>query len=174
MKSKKGSLSLSVNAIVVLILAITMLGLGLGFINKMFGDISQQMEEKISQEAEPPTPSSRNPITLSRESLITNAGDAEVLKVGIHNPTDGEWTSQAPWIDCGSSSLDLLNSFAVNTKTVGVGESAVYVLQISVPDGAVADTYLCKVQMPCDAPAPGGDCTTTAEYYKDLTVTVKA
>ena len=52
---KKGSLNLSVNAIVILILAITMLGLGLGFVKGMFGKVSGQLEEKISQEQEPST-----------------------------------------------------------------------------------------------------------------------
>ena len=86
---KKASLTLSVNAIVILILVITMLGLGLGFINKMFGDVSEQFEEKITQESDPPEASASEQITLSRERIIANSGDRVVLKTSVYNSWGG-------------------------------------------------------------------------------------
>lgn len=89
--SKKGAMELSVTAIVILILAIVMLGLGLGFIRGMFGKVATQFEQQIATEPEPPAASGSEPITLSRESIITRAGEPEVLKVDVYNPSDGNW-----------------------------------------------------------------------------------
>jgi len=82
---KKGAFSLSVNAIVILILAIVMLGLGVTFIRNMFGKVSGQIEEMISAEPEPQSPFRSDPITLSREHIITTSGDTEVIKVSVYN-----------------------------------------------------------------------------------------
>src|SRR3989338_9453323 len=89
---KKGAIELSVTAIIVLILAIVMLGLGLGFIRGMFGKVSTQLEQQVAAEPEPAIPTGTIPITLSRESIVTNAGDKEVIKVGVFNPSDTVWT----------------------------------------------------------------------------------
>ena len=97
---RKGSLSLSVNAIIILILAIVMLGLGLGFIRGMFGKVSTQIEEQISAEPEPSIPTGFNPITLSRESVITRAGEKEIIKVSLFNPSSGDWSSAKPEATC--------------------------------------------------------------------------
>ena len=78
--NKKAAIELSVTAIVILILAIVILGLGLGFIRGMFGKVSTQFEQQIAAEPEPPTPSTADPLTLSRESIISHAGDTEVVK----------------------------------------------------------------------------------------------
>ena len=91
---KRAAIELSVTAIVVLILAIVILGLGLGFIRGMFGKVSTTFEQQVATEPEPPKGSPVEPITLSRESIITGAGQTEVLKVGIYNPTDSDWAIQ--------------------------------------------------------------------------------
>ena len=97
MRSKKAAIELSVTAIVILILAIVILGLGLGFIRGMFGKVATQFEQQIAVEPEPPTTSASYPITLSRESMITNAGNSEVLKVGVYNPTSRDWAEDTAW-----------------------------------------------------------------------------
>ena len=91
---KKAALSLSVNAIVILILAIIMLGLGVTFIKNMFGKTSAQFEELISAENDPPAAFHGEPITLSREHIITTSGDTEVLKVSVFNSWGGGGSSQ--------------------------------------------------------------------------------
>jgi hypothetical protein len=83
--NKKAAIELSVTAIVILILAIVILGLGLGFIRGMFGKAAASFEEQIAVEPEPPTASMADPFTLSRETLVTHAGDPEVLKVMVYN-----------------------------------------------------------------------------------------
>jgi hypothetical protein len=83
---KRASLSLSVNAIVILILAVAMLGLGLGFMKGMFSKTSIQVEQAIEQEPSAPETSGTPPISLSRETIITEPGEVEALKVRIHNP----------------------------------------------------------------------------------------
>lgn len=88
---KKAAFSLSVSAIVILILAIVMLGLGITFIKNMFGKASGQFEELISNEPEPQTPTINYPITLSRDYIISNSGETEVIKVGIFNPMHFDW-----------------------------------------------------------------------------------
>lgn len=90
--SKRGALELSIGAIVILVLAITLLILGVAFIMGTFGKTRVRFEELISKEAEPPVPSSSYPITLSRETITTNAGETEALKISIYNPTNEEWT----------------------------------------------------------------------------------
>ncbi|MBU0615338.1 MAG: hypothetical protein KJ601_04560 [Nanoarchaeota archaeon] len=59
----------------------------------MFGKVSQQVEEQIGQEAAPPQPSGSDPITFSREKVITKAGETQVIKVGAYNPTNRIWNS---------------------------------------------------------------------------------
>jgi len=93
---KKASLSLSVNAIVILILAITMLGLGLGFIRGMFSKVSTQFSEMIDSESEPPASTGSEPITLSRETILTHSGDTEVLKVSVYNVWGNGTSGGAP------------------------------------------------------------------------------
>lgn len=101
MRNKKAAIELSVTAIVILILAIVILGLGLGFIRGMFGKVATQFEQQIASEPEPPTTSGSDPLTLSRESIITNAGITEVLKIGVYNPTSRDWVKDSAW-GCGN------------------------------------------------------------------------
>jgi len=151
---KKASLSLSVTAIVVLIMAIVMLGLGLGFIRGMFGKVSSQIEQQIAAEAEPPVPTSSNTITLSREVIITNAGNKEIMKVSTYNPTDQPWSDEKPSIDCGTT---FSVSETANTKKVNQGEFATFNLLLTIPSTA-PDTHLCKITM--------------KSYEKDFTIKV--
>jgi hypothetical protein len=139
---KRASLSLSVNAIVVLILAIVMLGLGLGFIRGMFGKVSADIEEQIGTEPEPPIPSHTNPITLSREAIITHSGSKEVLKVSTFNPTNEDWSTH-PSITCTGMEVE---SPTANTKDVAQGKFVTFNLIFGIPS-SVEDTYLCVVTM---------------------------
>jgi len=140
---RKASLSLSVNAIVVLILAIVMLGLGLGFIRGMFGKVSTQIEEQIAAEPEPAIPSGEIPVTLSRESIVTHAGDKEVLKVSAFNPSNQTWFSKRPGINCTELSLKEPES---NSKTINQGELGTFTILINIPS-TPPNTYLCQTNM---------------------------
>ena len=99
-RNKKGSLSLSINAIVILILAITMLALGIGFIKNLFPDISAKVQEKVSDESEPPAPTKDNPITVSRDNVIGTRGDSEVLKVSFYCDTDPKCDGHEATLTC--------------------------------------------------------------------------
>ncbi len=153
-RNKKGSLSLSVNAIVVLILAIVMLGLGLGFIRGMFSKVSTQVEQQVSAEPEPSVPSGSIPITLSRENVITRAGENEIIKVSTYNPTNASWTTTKPIFNC--TGLPAITQSA-NDKSVSQGSFVTYNLLVTVPSTAPS-TYLCKMTM--------------EDYVKDLTIKI--
>lgn len=156
LRKKKASLSLSVNAIVILILAIVMLGLGLGFIRGMFGKVSTQIGEAVAAEREPSIPSATEPITLSREMIITNSGDKEVMKVSTFNPTNAAWSAVKPVISC----LDLTigaNDQSANPKTVNQGEFVTFNLLFTVPSSA-PNTHLCQMSI--------------EDYSKDMTIKI--
>ena len=150
---KKASLSLSVNAIVILILAIVMLGLGLGFIRGMFSKVSTQIEEAVAAEPEPSIPTSSNPITLSREIVITNAESKEVIKISAFNPANESWSS-APSIECTGLTI---SDQSANIKTVNQGEFATFNLLVTIPSSA-PNTYLCQMTM--------------EGYAKDMTIKI--
>ncbi|MBU1704322.1 MAG: hypothetical protein KJ922_03080 [Nanoarchaeota archaeon] len=164
MKNKKGSLSLSVNAIVILILAITMLGLGLGFIKGMFGKVSQQVEEQIGQEAAPPQPSGSDPITFSREKVITKAGETQVIKVGAYNPTNRIWNSNiitASQIRHQTTNCDLLNKGwnAASGICSGTATNTTEICsKIDAPAGINQLNY-CTVNMSCEFTSGGTTCS---------------
>jgi len=141
MRNKRAAIELSATAIVILILAIVMLGLGLGFIRGMFGKVQTQFEEQIAAEPEPPEPSGSEPITLSRETIVTHAKDAEVLKVGLYNPTNSNWTSVAPYVICSESGL--IGGIQVNAKNIGQGESDNFNYLFTVGSKTDSGTYLC-------------------------------
>jgi len=153
---RKASLSLSVNAIVILILAIVMLGLGLGFIRGMFSKVSTQVEQQVSAEPEPYVPTASNPITLSREMVITHAGDKEVMKVSTYNPSNAAWTSVKPIIDCDGLSITESDQSA-NAKTVKQGEFVTFNLLLTIPSSA-PNTYLCQMEI--------------GTYQKDMTIKI--
>ena len=94
--NKKSAIELSVNSIVILILAIVILSLVLWFVKGLFWKTSAQFEEQISKEPEPTQADVNTPITLSRESIITHAGSAEIIKAHIFNPTGTDWTFREP------------------------------------------------------------------------------
>ncbi len=155
--SKKGAMELSVTAIVVLILAIVMLGLGLGFIRGMFGKVSSQLEQQIAAEPEPVVPSGSSPITLSRESMITHAGDKEVMKVSIFNPTEATLTGVVPLVSC----TGLTITSQANSRDIEQGKFVTFNVLVPIPSSG-PDTYLCKV-------------TTTAaagNFYKDFSLKI--
>ena len=164
MNYKKGAMELSVTAIVVLIIAIVMLGLALGFVRGMFGKVSTSFDEQISTEPEAPAPSGSEPITLSRETIITHAKDSEVLKVGVYNPTKNDWTGSgsgiAPSLSC--SPTGVVTDANINNKSIAQGESENFNYLFTI--GSVSDsTYLCKVNL---TGIVGPD------YIKDLTIRV--
>jgi hypothetical protein len=135
--NKKGALALSINAIVILIIAITMLGLALGFTRGMFGKAAGQFDEMISVEPEPSTPSAANPVTLSREIVITEAGQKIALKVGYYNTggVAGGAITVTPAADCGIG-------LSGNTFSVPDQEFRVNTILITAP---ATETYLCTV-----------------------------
>jgi len=96
-KMKKATLEISVTAIVILIIAVITLGLILGFVRGMFGRASEKFEEMISAEPDPPIPYDDEPITLSRETIITHAKEAEILKISVYNPTNRDWENDSAW-----------------------------------------------------------------------------
>ena len=164
MKSKKrgisvckgGSLSLSVNAIVVLILAVTMLGLSLGFIRGMFGKASNMVTSQVEQEPEPAASSGFQPITLSRENVISRAGNKETIKVSVFNPSSSPLADAKPTIACSN-----LGATAVsNPRTIEAGQAANFVVVLDVP-AAAANTYLCRVSV------------TGISYQKDMTIKIE-
>lgn len=81
----RASLNISVEAIIIIIFAITILGLGLGFIKGMFGKVATQLEELVANEPDPSPASSSQPITLSRESIVAQAGEEVALKIGFYH-----------------------------------------------------------------------------------------
>jgi len=142
MRNKKGALALSINAIVILIIAITMLGLALGFTRGMFGKISTQIEEKVSEEPEPPIPTVSDPITMSRESIVTTAGEDEIIKIGVYNPgcTDcGTVAENAAGITCSGFKDDYKNS----VQAVPANEYKIFTVITTGADAA--NTYLCQI-----------------------------
>ena len=156
---KKGSLSLSVNAIVILILAIVMLGLGLGFIRGMFGKVSTQLEQQVTAEPEPATPIGSSPIALSREIMVTQAGNDEILKVSVYNPTNEVWTAAKPKISC--TGLTIPDSDQqVNARTINQGEFTTFAMLIQIPSSA-PNSHLCNLFIDGHA-----------DFAKDLTIRI--
>jgi len=93
MRSKKGGLQISINAIVILILAITVLGIGLGFINGMFQNtfdkldqvsksIDKQMREKMEDEP--------GRLILENDYLDIKKSDKIRTYFGIRNENDDD------------------------------------------------------------------------------------
>ena len=166
--SKKAALELSVNAIVILILAIVMLGLGLGFVRGMFSKVTTQFEEQIATEPNPSAPSGSEPITLSRESIVTHAKDSEVLKVALYNPSNSDWANATPALSC-SSGFGSFDSIQVNNKTINQGESQSYNVLTTIPTSAGEGTYLCKIEITA---VNGSNDLVTLDYTKDFTIKV--
>lgn len=169
MRRKKGSLNISVEAIIILIFAITMLGLGLGFIRGMFSKVSTQLEQQVANEPDPGSPTGAMPITLSRESIITNQGEQQVLKVGIYNSGGTAITDGAPFVSCRDfdyestvSETDRLPEESVNPKDIPSQGKDTFVVIFNVPTTAGVGVHLCKVGFPTVPPV----------QYKDFTLKV--
>lgn len=170
MKNQKAAIELSVTAIVILILAIVILGLGLGFIRGMFGKVSTQFEQQIATEPEPPTVSTAEHLTLSRESIITNAGSTEVLKVAVYNPTSRDWVKDSAWgcanfttqAGCGTST-SLPQYGCVWQPATGTCTGAVRIC--TAITGANAETD-CKKQKGCMWDGSCKDAVGAAPYLK--------
>jgi hypothetical protein len=179
--NKKGALELSINAIVILIIAITMLGLALGFTRGMFGKASGQFDEMISTEAEPPTPSSSEPLTFSKEKIITEASKPVILKIGVYNPTGEDLSASQsggtrPTLSClppfhaGAPPEDPNppTSFGVNPKAIKKQESATYIMKFVTP--TVTGSGICRVSMVGYKAGSTVDLLTSS---KDFILTVK-
>lgn len=172
---KKGALELSVNAIVILIIAISMLGLGLGFVRGMFGKTSGQFEELIGAEQDPPTPTGSDPITLSKERVITSPKSPIVVKVGVYNPTGDEWSA----IGGGGTlpTMTCLTPFHAagtpptgeqkNAKAIKSHESATYSLAFTAPSGT--GSAVCNIVVV----GKKADGSTSKTLNKELILTVK-
>ncbi len=145
MKNKKAAIELSVTAIVILILAIVILGLGLGFIRGMFGKVATQFEQQIANEPEPSRPSSSEPLTVSRETLIINSGDPVALKVGIYNPSSDTFTDTGFNLNCTTTNT-MATETQFNTRDLEPGEffTGTFLFTVgNVPDGQ----HLCEAQI---------------------------
>ncbi|MBI2140255.1 hypothetical protein HYU14_04975 [Candidatus Woesearchaeota archaeon] len=175
--NKKGAIELSVTAIVILILAVVMLGLGLGFVRGMFGKVSASFEQQIGAEPEAAEAIGDEPITLSRENIITYPGENIVLKVNTLNPTVDNWVNAKPELSC----ADTVNfGSATSTsiaKSVNVGASASYNLLIGISKTAKKMIYICVVNMTKDGPPSSSTPPVTpriaAGVLKEITLTVK-
>jgi len=154
---KKGALELSASAIVILILAIVMLGLALGFVRGMFGKATTSFEELISAEPEPSAPSGGEPLTLSKEVIVTRAKEDVVLKVAAYNPSNVDWTNTAPVLNCASDQV--INIIQVNNRTVRQGETQSYNVLVSIKSSAPPGSYLCDASV--------------NESVKDFTIKIK-
>ena len=156
---KKGSLSLSVNAIVILILAIVMLGLGLGFVRGMFGKVSEEFGTLASQEQAPPQATGVEPITISRENVVSQGGAVQVLKLSVFNPSSSPLSNAKPSISCLDTSFVITGGGESFTRNIAPGKSEAFILKVTIP-AAPANTYLCQIS------------ASTLSYKKDLTITV--
>ena len=166
---KKGAIELSTNAIVVLILAVVMLGLGLGFVRGLFGKATQNIESIVGQEPDPPTPSSSNPVTLSRENVIVQSNSPVVIKVGAFNPLSSDFKG-TPFISC--SGLVLTSGVQVRNSTVKAGGTSIY--SVVLPASSTTKnkaTYLCRATMVSYA-TDTSEATETGTYL-DFTIQIK-
>ena len=147
MKQKKAAMELSVTAIVTLILAIVMLGLGLGFIRGMFTKVSTSIEEQISAEPEAELARSSDPLTISRQTIISEAGASIALKVNAYNPTQNDYTDAEPDIRCKESdaaSTDIPITETATPRDIEVAETGAFTVLVTVPDKDTG-SYLCQV-----------------------------
>lgn len=173
MKQKKAAMELSVTAIVVLILAIVMLGLGLGFIRGMFSKVSTSFEEQISAEPEPTQARSSDPLTISRETIISEAGASLALKVNAYNPTQNEYLEVVPDIRCkNTDGTDLAVTDTGTKRDIDVAETASYTVLVTVPDKSPG-SYLCEAVL-TKTPSPPGAVNPSDDFLqKDITLKIQ-
>ena len=139
--NKKGSMELSVNSIVILVIAIVMLGLILGFVGPKFKDLNKQFQQS---EPEAATPTSSDPITISRPELVVNAGEQLSLNFQVYALSDIASTN-FPSITCKVGAATKTFDVAANGKTVSAGNVAKYQAVVDVPKDLPTGKNLCKL-----------------------------
>jgi len=145
MKNKKGAMELSVNAIIIVVIAVIVMGFIISFLSGAWTTVTSQLEERLSQEAEPATASLSNPITLSKEKIVASPGDDAVLKVAIFNTDQtNELVDVYPEVTC--TVLTGVSS-EFNAKTIVERTSASFGGLVEIPSDASSDTYLCSVNV---------------------------
>lgn len=154
--SKKANISLSVNSIVVLVMAMVMLGLGLGFTRGMFGKMTNEFESQAS-ELPDPVVSYSNPIELSNEKIVANAGDNKAIKVAVFNRDEDNPANYTMGITC-----DAFDTSVPGKKEIPASSSAQWIIGLGK---AVAGSYeLCNVS---------ATSTTQPKYTAEFMVEVK-
>jgi len=131
--NKKGAMQLSINMIVILIIAVVILGLALGFINGMFGKMTDQFDV---EEPEPPTASASTPVTMSRGSnLKAGAGEKITVKWSVYCDRENVCTDvDLIGINCGESGGTVATLAPAQTikKTIPFGQSATILTLLDV------------------------------------------
>tara|TARA_Y100000310_G_C20568402_1_gene756743 strand:- start:426 stop:941 length:516 start_codon:yes stop_codon:yes gene_type:complete len=171
MKQKKAAMELSVTAIVTLILAIVMLGLGLGFIRGMFTKVSTSFEEQISAEPEAELARSSDPLTISRQTIISEAGASIALKVNAYNPTQNDYLKAQPDIRCkknDATGTDIPITETATARKIEVAETEAFTVLITVPDEDTG-SYLCEVVLKGENAAG----TSVDFLQKDITLRIQ-
>jgi len=138
--NKKASMQLSINMIVILIMAVVVLGLGLGFINGMFGKMSDSFEGKANQVDPAPIASAANPLTASTTSLIIRPGESEVVKFSVfsgNNLVAATTTLSCLPVQAGLS----IDPNLVVSADAGIPEPLTVL--ISAANGITANTHVC-------------------------------
>jgi len=131
--NKKGAMQLSINMIVILIIAVVILGLALGFINGMFGKMTDQFDV---EEPNPATATASNPITMSRGSNIkAGAGEKITVKWSVYCDSDLNCIDvDLVGITCADSSDSTIPKTQSIPKTILFGESDIILTILDIPD----------------------------------------
>jgi hypothetical protein len=184
MSYKRGSLSISTNAIVVLIIAVIMLGLIIGLVTRGFGAVEQQFMERIQQTEDnaPPT-TGTTPITTSRQTIVSSAGQLVGIKVGIRNivpaTTAGDTLFVKPGdIECQGMSTDndpvTEDSQQVFAQELSTGETAEFTYIFRLKDTLTPNRYLCRLKASSSS-TDGGPYATNDQItpYAQFTLTIE-
>ena len=169
---KKASLNISVEAIIIIILAITILGLGLGFIRGMFGKVTTEFEEMVSNEPEPAGATSYQPITLSRESIVAEKGQQIAMKVGFYytgSPNGADNITTNVSIKCGDQQYNASSDdFQQSSKTLSKGESTIITVVFTATD-LKDGINLCTLRV-----SEGEDLENNISAEKDFTIKARS
>jgi len=137
---KKGAIELSISTIIILIIAVVILALILAFIRGMFTTVVTNTEAEIGKEPDPWPASGAEPITVSREKIVTYPGEDEVLKVQFFN--GGVEQDLVPDVECNDN--EVIKDARKMTEIIPSGSTATYNYVFRV--GPVsAKSYVCKV-----------------------------
>ena len=137
---KRGAIELSIGAIIILIIGIVVLALTLAFIRGMFTTVVSSTESEIGKEPDPWPASGGEPITISREKILTYPGENEVLKVQFYN--DGAEADLVPDLECNDN--EVIKDVRVMSQIVASGSTANYNYLFTVGNVAVKN-YICRV-----------------------------